>query len=176
MREVDLLRKEIKYWKDLVFKGKSMFTISKKFEVPYAHRLMNHLRDCKYLHGHNAILEVFISSPDLDKMNMVLDFSDFKKVVGEWLKENWDHCVLLNENDRDILDRQFSVDIFKKVYLFKGNPTAELMAKELYVVVQGLMVKHKIPVQVSKVICWETLDSYAEYSPENDLTKPEEEL
>jgi 6-pyruvoyltetrahydropterin/6-carboxytetrahydropterin synthase len=160
----------------------SMFQITRDFEVPASHRLFGHEGYCRFIHGHNWLLSVVFSSEKLDNVGRIVDFSKVKKVVGEWLEENWDHCMLVNENDTDVLGlavgeifaKVMNVslpNLFKKLYVFKGNPTAELMAKELFTVVRGLMAKNNLDVKVEKVRCRETSNCCAEYTPEGDLSE-----
>jgi len=165
-----------------------MIEITRRFEVPAGHRLFGHEGACRYLHGHNYVLFVTLSASELDSNGRVVDFSRVKKIIGGWLEENWDHCMLVNEVDETVVElarqktmlfsgKLYDLGLFKKLYLFKGNPTAELMARELHVVVRGLMEKEGLEVDVVKVRCQETENCWAECSPEGDVTEfnPDEE-
>jgi 6-pyruvoyltetrahydropterin/6-carboxytetrahydropterin synthase len=57
------------------------YQVTKTIEFSYGHRLLNHNGKCRYLHGHNGMLEVDIDAEKLDAMGMVVDFSDVYGVV-----------------------------------------------------------------------------------------------
>ena len=52
-----------------------------------------------HAHGHNGRAVIKISSPELDDRGMVLDFSDIKTVVSNWIDENLDHRMILHHED-----------------------------------------------------------------------------
>lgn len=82
-----------------------MYFLKKRIQVAGAHKLPNYPGKCKKLHGHNWIVVVYCACDD-DKLNdhdMVIDFSEIKKIVNE-------------------LDHEFFND-------FIENPTAENLAK-----------------------------------------------
>lgn len=154
-----------------------MFVISCDFEVPALHRLKGHEGACQGIHGHNYLIYLHFSSDSLDSVGRVIDFSNIKKLVGGWLKENWDHACLFSEEDTRALEAiKIFPDLFKKVYLFPGNPTAEIMSREAYLVTRGLLEKNNVPVNVVKTIIYETRSNYAEYTPDGDYTGTEKEI
>ncbi|MHA1483067.1 MAG: 6-pyruvoyl trahydropterin synthase family protein [Candidatus Heimdallarchaeaceae archaeon] len=69
-----------------------------KLTIACAHMLSKHDK-CARVHGHNYQIEVEIEG-ELNENNMIIDFSLFKKSVGEILKE-LDHKTLLPENSKD---------------------------------------------------------------------------
>lgn len=98
-----------------------------------AHYLHNYKGKCEEIHGHNYVLEVWISSEKLNKSGLVHDFSKLKKEITKILP---DHKFL---ND-----------------LFSFNPTSENLAKYFY-------NKIKKKYSVTRVAVWENEDSIAEY-------------
>ena len=58
-----------------------MHTIVKKLHFCYGHRLMDYDGKCARPHGHNGVLEVELSSNELDARGMVYDFADVKTIV-----------------------------------------------------------------------------------------------
>ena len=44
--------------------------------LPMSHRLPGHEGGCRFLHGHNYIVEVSVRSDVLDSMGMVMDFAE----------------------------------------------------------------------------------------------------
>ena len=69
-----------------------------KLTIACAHMLSKHDK-CARVHGHNYQIEVEIEG-ELNENNMIIDFSIFKKGVGEILKE-LDHKTLLPEKSKD---------------------------------------------------------------------------
>ena len=58
-----------------------MYSVTKKIEFCYGHRLLDYDGICKHPHGHNAVAEIEVQSEALDRRNMVVDFSDIKRSV-----------------------------------------------------------------------------------------------
>ena len=84
-----------------------MYFLKKRIQVGSAHQLPNYPGKCKNLHGHNWNITVYCSCKDdkLDDHDMVIDFTEIKKIVNE-------------------LDHGFLND-------FIENPTAENISKWL---------------------------------------------
>ena len=57
------------------------YQVTKTFEFSYGHRLVGHNGKCRYLHGHNGVVEVDIDADHLDAMGMVIDFGDVNEAV-----------------------------------------------------------------------------------------------
>lgn len=80
-----------------------MITATKIFTFDAAHYLEGHLGLCQQLHGHTYKLEVTISKnpkepiSDSNPIDMVLDFSDLKKIVAKSIIEVYDHTCI-NDN------------------------------------------------------------------------------
>jgi len=70
-----------------------------KLTIASAHMITRHDK-CARLHGHNYQVEVEIEG-ELDKSNMIIDFSVFKSKVGEILVK-FDHKVLLPQRSKDL--------------------------------------------------------------------------
>lgn len=132
-----------------------MHTVTKQISFCYGHRLMNYAGKCRHLHGHNGLLEILIESAKLDKLGLVMDFSDISAVVKTWVDSELDHKMLLNQDDPLIaMMREHD----QPYITLPGNPTAEAIAKHVYQYCKskGLPVK--------AVTLWETPTSYAGYS------------
>lgn len=135
------------------------------------HRVLGHEGKCRHLHGHSYTAEITVTK-SLDALSRVVDFSLIKKLVGDWIDENWDHNFLCNKADplyELILGFNTSeghIDIFagKQPYFMKnGNPTAEIIAEELYGQCQRLLVGEGLV--VLNVRIWETPNCFADYCP-----------
>ena len=67
-----------------------MYLVTKRIEFCYGHRLLDYDGVCKHPHGHNAIAEIDVRTDQLDKRNMVADFSDIKRLVKGWIDQELD--------------------------------------------------------------------------------------
>ena len=57
--------------------------------------------DCQYLHGYSLGFKVVLESPTLDANNWVYDFGKFK-FLETWLKERFDHTLLVAKDDPEL--------------------------------------------------------------------------
>ena len=132
-----------------------MYSVTKKIEFCYGHRLLDYDGMCKHPHGHNAVAEVEIQADSLDARNMVADFGDIKRVVKGWVDRELDHRMILRRDDPLVRCLQ---SLGEPVYLLESNPTVERIARLVYEISreQGL--------PVVRVTVWETPTSWATYS------------
>jgi 6-pyruvoyltetrahydropterin/6-carboxytetrahydropterin synthase len=82
--------------------------IAKEFEISYGHRVwsqelnydlsLDNKCACKFLHGHNAKIVIYLSSSRLNEQGMVLDFKNLNW-VKQWLDKVIDHKFILDIND-----------------------------------------------------------------------------
>jgi 6-pyruvoyltetrahydropterin/6-carboxytetrahydropterin synthase len=132
-----------------------MYSVTKRIEFCYGHRLMDYDGMCQHPHGHNAVVEIDIRAERLDGRNMVADFSDIKRIVKGWIDRELDHKMILRHDDplADALRR-----MGEPVYVLDSNPTAERIAQLIFDKSreQGLAV--------SRVTVWETPTSWATYT------------
>ena len=118
-----------------------MFEIKIESGFSSAHRLRGYKGKCEALHGHNWKVEVFIDKEKLDKIGMVVDFTEIKRSLNRVLKK-LDHAFL---ND---------VTYFKKV-----NPTSENISKYIFEKLEAVNRKLKL----KKVTVWESDTSSASF-------------
>lgn len=154
-------------------------TVMKRFEFCYAHRLTMYKGKCSQFHGHNAILEVYVTGEPVDKTQvaegsynyskdyiyngMVIDFKELKTIVKEIL-EDFDHHNL-SFNDKLGFDDGFP-------------PTAENIARTLFIRIahkieeRSKMYKNNDDIAestfyLSKIRLSETSDSWVEIEERN---------
>ena len=132
-----------------------MYSVTKRIEFCYGHRLLDYEGICRHPHGHNGLVEVEVRSGTLDKRNMVCDFSDIKRVVKGWIDRDLDHKMLLRRDDPLVKALQ---QLGEPVYICESNPTAEHIAKIIY----QHAAREGLP--VVRVKLWETPTSFAEYA------------
>lgn len=117
-----------------------MLTVTKIFDFAYAHYLPDYPGKCAKLHGHTGILEVELTkSKDFGSPypDMVIDFSELKKVVEVKVLRQFDHKFINDE---------------------MRIPTAENMVEWIVEKLQEVF-----PNSLIRVRLYETPDSYAEW-------------
>jgi len=132
-----------------------MYSVTKRIEFCYGHRLLDYDGMCKHPHGHNAVAEIEIQADALDARNMVADFGDIKRIVKGWVDREIDHRMILRHDDPLVTSLRA---LGEPVYLLDTNPTVERIAQLLFDVSreQGL--------PVVRITVWETPTSWATYA------------
>lgn len=130
------------------------YTVTKRIDFCYGHRLLHYTGKCRHLHGHNGRVEIDIATDILDKRGMAYDFSEIKQTIKTWIDAELDHRMILNEKDPAI---NFLKEIKEPLFILKENPTAENIAKLIFDKVK----EFGFPVQAVKL--WETPDACATY-------------
>src|SRR3989304_3033457 len=117
-----------------------MYSVTKRIDFCYGHRLLHHDGVCKHPHGHNAVAEIDVRSGELDHRCMVCDFGDIKRIVKGWIDETLDHKMILRRDDPLVKPLQ---DLGEPLFLVDSNPTVENIARIIfeYAVSQGLPVQ-----------------------------------
>ena len=118
-----------------------MYELMVESSFDAAHQLRGYEGPCEKLHGHSWKVQVFLNADKVDKLGMVCDFKQIKKILARAIGK-FDH-----ENLNDLPE-------FKKI-----NPTCENVAKVIYDKIKG-----KIKT-VSKIAVWESEKTYAAYLP-----------
>lgn len=133
-----------------------MFRVTREIDFCYGHRLLNYEGKCRYLHGHNGRAVIAIEAAELDYRGMVLDFSDIKRVVSQWIDETLDHRMLLHRDDPAV---PMLREMGEPMYLLDMNPTAENIARLIheYTASQGF--------PIVETHLWETPRCFATYRP-----------
>lgn len=120
-----------------------MFEVSVRSSFSGAHRLRGYRGKCEELHGHNWDVEVCVGTNKLSKTGLALDFKLLKKKLDDVLAR-FDHC-----------------DLNKLVYFKNANPSAENIARYIYINLnKSLKIKE---VKLTRVSVWETKDSCATF-------------
>jgi 6-pyruvoyltetrahydropterin/6-carboxytetrahydropterin synthase len=132
-----------------------MYSVTKRIDFCYGHRLLDYDGICKHPHGHNAVAEIEVRTDTLDQRNMVCDFSDIKRLVKGWIDRELDHKMILRHDDPLVKPLRA---LGEPVYLLDSNPTVERIAKLVYDETQ------RLGFSVVEVRVWETPTSYASYS------------
>ena len=132
-----------------------MYLVTKRIEFCYGHRLLDNDGVCKHPHGHNAVAEIDVRTDQLDRRNMVADFSDIKRLVKGWIDRELDHKMILRHDDPLVAPLK---QLGEPMYLLESNPTVERIAKLIF------DQSNELGFEVIAVRVWETPSSFAEYS------------
>ena len=131
-----------------------MYRVTREIRFCYGHRLLNYDGKCRHLHGHNGRAVITLEAAQLDRLGMVMDFSQIKDVVSSWIDEALDHKMLLHKDDPVLpMLKQKG----EPIYVMDVNPTAENIAKLVY----DFTAKQGFP--VVEVQLWETDHCFAAY-------------
>ena len=136
-----------------------MYSVTKRIDFCYGHRLLDHDGVCRHPHGHNAVAEIEVCAGTLDSRDMVVDFGDIKRLVKEWIDRELDHRMILRHDDPLVKALQA---LGEPVYLLDSNPTAERIARLLF------DVSRERGLAVDRVTVWETPSSWATYAASRD--------
>lgn len=108
-----------------------------------AHNLREFYGKCEDLHGHNWLVEVYVTADQLDKTGLVMDFGVIKKHLAE----------VLDEIDHKYLNE---LDFFKE-----NNPSSENIALYIYKRLAPRIETEQV--KLSKVSAWESENSCATF-------------
>jgi 6-pyruvoyltetrahydropterin/6-carboxytetrahydropterin synthase len=131
-----------------------MYSVTKRIEFCYGHRLLDYDGICKHPHGHNAVAEIEVRTSQLDNRNMVCDFSDIKRIVKGWIDRELDHRMILRHDDPLVVPLEAQGE---PIFKLDSNPTVERIAKLIFD-----MSRHQ-GLDIVAVRVWETPTSFAEY-------------
>jgi 6-pyruvoyltetrahydropterin/6-carboxytetrahydropterin synthase len=131
-----------------------MYLVTKRIDFCYGHRLLDYDGVCKHPHGHNAVVEVDVRTDELDTRNMVVDFSDIKRIVKGWIDRELDHKMILRHDDPLVKPLEA---LGEPIFKLDSNPTVERICKLIF----DMANDQGMPVAAVRV--WETPTSFAEY-------------
>lgn len=134
-----------------------MYLVTKRIDFCYGHRLLDYDGVCKHPHGHNALVEVDVRTDSLDGRNMVVDFSDIKRIVKGWIDRELDHKMILRHDDPLVKPLQA---LGEPIYILDSNPTVERIARLIF------DQARESGLNIIAVRVWETPTSIAEYRGE----------
>jgi 6-pyruvoyltetrahydropterin/6-carboxytetrahydropterin synthase len=132
-----------------------MYSVTKRLDFCYGHRLLDYEGVCKHPHGHNAVVEIEVRADELDRRNMVCDFTEIKRAVKGWIDRELDHRMLLRHDDPLVPALQA---LGEPVYVLDSNPTVERIARLIF------DYAREAGLQVVRVKVWETPSSWGEFT------------
>lgn len=137
----------------------SIIRITKTFDFEMGHALTGYDGKCANIHGHSYRLEVtLIGKPETNlqspKIGMVMDFSDLKKIVRQEVIDQWDHALVLREDDKRA--GYFSAD--DNILGVTYQPTCENLLIDIVSKLNPALKKFG---ELHSVVLHETATSYA---------------
>ena len=139
-----------------------MYSVTKRINFCYGHRLLNYEGICRHPHGHNAVAEIEVRTASLDDRHMVCDFGDIKRTVKGWIDRELDHKMILRRDD-PLLEPLHQQG--EPVFVVDENPTIEHIAFLIFEQTR----REGFP--VVRVTVWETPTSFATYSETTDAPR-----
>lgn len=128
------------------------FSVIRKHEIHAGHRVYGHQGKCRNLHGHSYVFHFHCVSEELNELGMVVDFSIIKSTLCQWLEDNYDHRMLLWEQD-PCAKQLLAID--SSVVIVPYNPTAENIAKHVLTEVAPQLLAGT-QIKLNKIVLEET--------------------
>lgn len=126
-----------------------MFEVTVEHSFAAGHALREYKGKCENVHGHNYRIQITVEGEKLNRIGLLVDFVEVKRVLREVSAR---------------LDHQFINDLEPFTVI---NPSAENIAKYFYDQInEGLQLEDaETPVRIAQVKVWETDTSIAVYRP-----------
>jgi 6-pyruvoyltetrahydropterin/6-carboxytetrahydropterin synthase len=143
--------------------------VTKKFIFDMAHALYGYDGPCKNIHGHTYSLSVTLAGKVIDNHNdpkngMILDFSDFKKIVTKNVIDFFDHSLVLNEKSPHANLKDLNEN-FEKINYVPYQPTCENLLVDI---LDRISSSLPLNVKTKSIKLEETPTSYAEWFLEDN--------
>ena len=143
--------------------------VTKKFTFDMAHALFGYDGPCKNIHGHTYKLSVtlkgkVIENPNHPKNGMVIDFTDFKRIVADNIVSVFDHSLVLNSK-APYGDLKNLNENFERINFVPYQPSCENLLIDFL-----NKISSKLPegVTINSIKLEETPTSYAEWYAEDN--------
>jgi 6-pyruvoyltetrahydropterin/6-carboxytetrahydropterin synthase len=134
----------------------------RRFQFCAGHRVHNHESKCNNMHGHNYVMFAHAEASKLDALGRVIDFSEIKRLLGEWIDTYLDHGFIYFVEDKEVI-HSLSMVKDQKVYRLANNPTAENIAEHILHDVCPVLFE-RVGIKITKIVLWETENCYVEAS------------
>ncbi len=143
--------------------------VTKKFTFDMAHALYGYDGPCKNIHGHTYILSVTLKGNVLQNNNhpkngMVIDFTDFKKIIVENIIQVFDHSLVLNSNSPHGGLNEIREN-FEKINYVPYQPSCENLLIDFF---DRINSKFADDIKINNIKLEETPTSYAEWFTEDN--------
>jgi 6-pyruvoyltetrahydropterin/6-carboxytetrahydropterin synthase len=144
--------------------------VTKKFTFDMAHALYGYDGPCKNIHGHTYVLYVTLKGKILEKENhpkngMVIDFTEFKRIVNEQVIQVFDHSLVLNLNSPHAQLNDLHSN-FEKINYVPYQPSCENLLIDF---VNRINIKLPNNIIINSLKLEETPTSFAEWYLDDNL-------
>lgn len=144
--------------------------VTKVFTFDMAHALFGYDGPCKNIHGHTYRLSVTLIGEQIleennPKEGMVIDFTDFKRIVKENVIDVFDHALVL-KNDTPHSKIKGLSDNFERIIYSPYQPSCENLLLDMLDRIQNHLPSN---VEIKNVRLEETPTSYAEWFKEDNI-------
>jgi len=144
-----------------------MIEITKEIEIDMAHRLPNHEWKCRSLHWHRYKIEATVEWEIISKdIWMIIDYSELKKVMIDYIDEKFDHWAIFYKEDPF---KKYFIEMINlwdqnpdKLHFVNFIPTAENLCKYWFELIE-LPLRKEYWITLKKLRVWETPTSSAIY-------------
>lgn len=141
------------------------YTIQKDFgEFPAAHRQPFHSGHCAMIHGHNWRFVAYLKTTALDENGFVFDFGQFAE-IREWLRQNFDHTLLLQNNDPELVHLMNTLRGLARVICVDSvscEGLAKMFFERLRVFIHTMGLSERVLVE--RVVIFEDVKNSATYA------------
>ena len=134
--------------------------LTRKCTFDSGHRVMNEKMKCFNVHGHTYICELTFEFNEMEEIGYAIDFKEIKRVGCQWIDDMLDHGMILNPHDHKLIET--TKELGGKIWLMSlnglhqyCNPSAENIAKEIYLVMNVLFESYN-NLRIHSVKLWET--------------------
>jgi 6-pyruvoyltetrahydropterin/6-carboxytetrahydropterin synthase len=143
--------------------------VTKKFTFDMAHALYGYDGPCKNIHGHTYVLYVSLKGKALENENhpkngMVIDFTDFKKIINEQIISVFDHSLVLNSNSPHAKLKELT-DNFEKINYVPYQPSCENLLIDF---LERIKKHFHTSISIKSIKLEETPTSFAEWYDEDN--------
>jgi 6-pyruvoyltetrahydropterin/6-carboxytetrahydropterin synthase len=143
--------------------------VTKKFTFDMAHALYGYDGPCKNIHGHTYILSItlkgiVLQNNDHPKNGMVIDFTDFKKIIVDNIIQVFDHSLVLNSNSPHGGLNEIREN-FEKINYVPYQPSCENLLIDFF---DRINSKFADDIKINNIKLEETPTSYAEWFAEDN--------
>lgn len=143
--------------------------VTKVFTFDMAHALFGYDGPCKNIHGHTYRLSVTLIGEQITddgnpKQGMVIDFTDFKKIVKEHVVDVFDHTLVLKA-DTPHAKIEGLTEQFERVIFSEYQPSCENLLLDMVDKIYQYLPNN---VEIHNIRLEETPTSYAEWFKEDN--------
>ena len=103
-----------------------MYSVTKRIDFCYGHRLLDYDGICKHPHGHNAVAEIEVRTGPARQPQHGLRLQRHQADRQGWIDRELDHKMILRRDDPLVKPLQA---LGEPMYLLESNPTVERIAR-----------------------------------------------